>query len=76
MDLTRFDYPVTVDPVRVLGFCGDRVPDERPGMEGKMRYANVEYQVQQYQGPDIPVSIEWMSVDAWKQLVGWPDDVN
>jgi hypothetical protein len=73
MDLSRFDYPVTVDPVRVLGFRGDL----SPGVDGAPpTYANVEYQVQLCQGPDIPVSIEWMSVPAWKQLVGWPDGVN
>ena len=68
----RFNYPDRIPPVRSLGFRGDKVPDDRPGMEGKERYINVEYKVQLCPAPGGPVEIKWMPIAEWRDLVGMP----
>lgn len=73
-DLSRFHYEDTIPERRVIGFRGDKVSDDRPGMEGKERYINIEYKVQtlkpvQVEGEE-PVDIRWMSLAEAREMIG------
>ena len=65
----RFTYPPSIPPVRVLDFRGTL---EKDGEYGNPVYKNVEYKVQFCSPAGGPVVIQWMSIAAWRDLVGMP----